>query len=190
MKAYLTILILASISFKAIGQTCNCPNENLNIECDTVYLKSNSMVYYQFNCDSIWLTLENQSSEKYDIYKADTKSVYNPSMLFLKQDCSQSALFSVRNSKTDLDFFLINKSNGQVIKIFKNVVDKERNNHCFIAYYKKDKKRISTYNIETGIKIEIETPEEIINNEFECLNSSLEGDSLFLYYYLGKKKKL
>ncbi len=183
MKLFLIVTTLTQISLTALGQTCGCAQEKFLIECDTSYLQSNALIYYQFNCDSIWLTLENKNAEKFIIYKTDMLDFYGPSTLHLKQDCTESALFSIRYTKTDIDFFVINKSNGKVIRTFQNVIDVERNQTCFVAYYNSSKENISVYNIETEIEVEIKSPLEIMKGDFTCTGSNVIENSLFLYFY-------
>ena len=189
MKTFLTSIIAALISFSAAGQICECADRNPNIECDTAFLKSNSLIYYQFDCDSIWLTLENQNSVKHEIFKIATKSIYIPSLLYLKQDCDQSALFSMRHSKDSVEFYLVNKNSGQIIKTFHNVISSGRKESCFVPYYKESATTISVYNIKSKLEVEIATPKEMLDGEFTCTGFDVIDGSIFLYFYKNKQEQ-
>ena len=55
---------------KAIGKTnpCFCENDSLinnyTVSCDTTIFSNNAKLYWQFNCDRIWLTLENENGQQ------------------------------------------------------------------------------------------------------------------------------
>lgn len=61
---------------------CRCtghPNPTLNdtlireqIDCSTIHLKNNYLLYYQYNCDSIWLTLESTRKKKTVLFSMNT----------------------------------------------------------------------------------------------------------------------
>ena len=52
----------------AQNKTCFCENDSLinhyTVECDTILLSNKSKLYWQFNCDRIWLTLDNVNGQK------------------------------------------------------------------------------------------------------------------------------
>lgn len=67
-KSLIFTIILLSATIYTYGQSqCACNRDSLwtaNINCDTTYLKDHSFLYYQFNCDSSWLTIENKTGKK------------------------------------------------------------------------------------------------------------------------------
>lgn len=46
-------------------ENCFCTEQPmLSVHCDSTFLSDNSFLYYQFTCDSIWLTLETPTNQK------------------------------------------------------------------------------------------------------------------------------
>jgi hypothetical protein len=66
MKALFYIGILFIIPLNIIAQKkCNCPRVGEDIyDCKPVKLKSGSKLYWNYNCDSTWLTFENRYRKK------------------------------------------------------------------------------------------------------------------------------
>lgn len=67
---YLTAVITLFFFHQVYGQKkeCFCDKDTLmntaTVDCKTVLLKNNSKLYWQFNCNRIWLTLENINGKK------------------------------------------------------------------------------------------------------------------------------
>ena len=85
------------------------------------------MLYRQFNCDSSWLTFENKSGIKRILYSLDKPLIelterlgyifekeYKNSLLFINKKASGGGF--------PLDFELISKDNGQVLKEFGTII--------------------------------------------------------------------
>jgi hypothetical protein len=69
MRAFLFLLLLLLLK-PSYGQQkqCGCKTDTLinqfTTECKTRLLGNGSKLYWQFNCDSIWLTLQNKNGKK------------------------------------------------------------------------------------------------------------------------------
>ncbi|MFN8237394.1 MAG: hypothetical protein U0T77_04425 [Chitinophagales bacterium] len=89
------------------------------VDCDIRTLKNKAKLYYQFNCDSIWLTLENNGQKKI-IFSTDTELyAYTYRLGYqLEKEYKNSLLFKFGCSASipDCSYILINKWNGKVLK--------------------------------------------------------------------------
>lgn len=74
MKKVSLVILAILISQYFLGQSCNC-NENRTltqiISCSPDILKNNSKIYWNFNCNSSWLTFENSKGIKKKLYSLD-----------------------------------------------------------------------------------------------------------------------
>src|SRR5690349_18547975 len=73
-----TFLLTLFLSLSGKGQnfSCKCDSasiEGFEIDCHTKKLKDGSLLFYQFNCDSIWLTLQNSAGQKHVLYAIATR---------------------------------------------------------------------------------------------------------------------
>jgi hypothetical protein len=89
-----------------------------NINCDTIKLKKNYNLYWQFNCDRIWLTLEKPNKFKITINEVDVNLypyTYRLGYQLIK-DYSNKLLFrSGCPANGPCKFIIINKKNGKKI---------------------------------------------------------------------------
>lgn len=61
MKQFLTIILTLSTALSFGQNLCSCDSseyQNHSVNCDIDTLRSGDLLYYQHNCDSIWLTLD------------------------------------------------------------------------------------------------------------------------------------
>ncbi|MBS7254676.1 hypothetical protein [Flavobacterium branchiicola] len=89
------------------------------VDCDTIQLKNNYNLYWQFNCDKIWLTLEkpNKSKITIDVLKANFYAYTYRLGYQLIEDYPNTILFKSGCLGTGpCKFTLINKKNGKKIK--------------------------------------------------------------------------
>lgn len=185
LKFHQIIFLFMLGTFSAEGQNCQCLTERLNLECDTSFLKSNALLYYQYNCDSVWLTMENVRGEKYILYQLETELFNGPKLAFLKGDCERSILISRKELEKDVQYYLIDKSTGRMMKSFQNVIDQSFNRTPLIAYFHSEQQRFFVYNMDTGLEVELSMPEDVLPYRNKCLGSSVDGDFLTLYFYIG-----
>lgn len=130
-SVYLIILINFFFSINCEGQKCDCKkNKNVLSEnhnnnfCDTTFLKlSKGYLYYQYDCDSLWLTFQNIDS-KFIIY-TNENIILIPLMWRLGynliRETRKNIIFRYGCSSTALDcqYISINKLTGKSCKINK-----------------------------------------------------------------------
>jgi len=160
----------------ANAQNCFCQKDSfLNnlISCDTIKLKGNSSVYYQFNCDASWLTYENSKGRKTVLYFLDSELIDLTYKLGWQvwKDFDESVLFVARETSglpTTLYYTLFNKITEETIS-FRNVVYACPDSICNFILYFPD----STYNflslfmINSSKEYKIELPKNLIEESFQ-----------------------
>ncbi len=125
------IIILISLCGVCTGQNniCFCDEfpvmNSSTVNCDTLVFKNDSKIYWQFNCDSVWLTLENR-------YKSKTVINQVPLELYgytyrigyhLIKEFSESLLFRHGCPATGpCDYSLLDKTTGKNIMDFGQLI--------------------------------------------------------------------
>lgn len=147
---------------------CFCATDSLmagNISCDTTYFSNKSKIFWQFNCDDVWLTFENKNGRKLRIddipvelsgytYRLGYHLIkeYNNSLLF-RNGCSASGPCS---------YTLIDKTSGNKIEEFDQLICidtdiQQENDHSynfdFIVYL--SDKNIVVDDVESRKKIQV-----------------------------------
>lgn len=76
--AFFFFLLLHSQAIKVCGQNhCNCTESYGDIiSCDTTFLKNRGLLYYQYTCDSVWLTLQQENGSKVVLYSDTTVDLF------------------------------------------------------------------------------------------------------------------
>ena len=123
IKNLLFIILLQIGICSAQNKKCFCDENKLMneavINCDTIRLKNNCNIYWQFNCNKIWLTLETKNKSKIIINEVDTKLyayTYRIGYQVVK-DYPNSVLFrSGCPANGPCKLTLINKKNGKIVK--------------------------------------------------------------------------
>ncbi|UWY28129.1 hypothetical protein N4T20_20700 [Flavobacterium sp. TR2] len=123
IKNLLLLMILQINICSSQNKNCFCDENKLmnesSINCDTIKLKNNYNLYWQFNCDRIWLTIEKPNKSKIVINEVDVNLypyTYRLGYQLIK-DYSNKSLFRSGCSANGLcKFILINKKNGKKIK--------------------------------------------------------------------------
>lgn len=113
-------------------------------DCQEKILKDKSKLYYQFNCDSIWLTLERPSGKKkilYSLSGEDYKDLgpYNYRLgYYFINEFETELLFRFGCPATgSCNYVLVNKKSGTTTQKFSNLIldlNKESNNE-FLIYF-------------------------------------------------------
>ncbi len=134
------------------------------VGCDTTILKNKSLLYYQFDCDSIWLTLENISGNKKVIDNMDPE-LYRLGY-YLTKEFQRSLLF--RHSclgSAPCEYDLIDKETGKLIKEFgKLIYNADDSLSNFIVYFSDDSfSFITLHYIDTDKKYKIKILTEQFN---------------------------
>jgi len=123
MKILLTVVVMLCTTV-VCGQQCKCETDtSLNniISCEIIQLKNHSKIYWQFNCDSSWLTFESKSGVKEILYALDAGMMDYTGRLGFQYETEYKTTFLIRNNLisgccTPPEFILFNKSNGKYIK--------------------------------------------------------------------------
>lgn len=122
----LLLLIFHNVSYAQIKQ-CECISDSAitqnTANCKTLYLKDGAKLYYQFNCDSIWLTLEND--KKIIVFSSSTEYYnYNYRLGYqFAKEYEKSILFrSGCLSNGPCNFVLVDKISGKTIEEFGELI--------------------------------------------------------------------
>lgn len=132
----------AEASKSSLKINCGCITDSLITEnttsCDTVILKSGGKLYYQFNCDSIWLTYEND--KKHIIFNMTTELyayTYRLGYQFSKEYDKYLLFRSGCPANGPCDFILINKETGKETKQLGELIYDHDSEvfHDFLIYF-------------------------------------------------------
>jgi hypothetical protein len=185
-------LLCNSILF---GQTnCFCDKDSLiseSVSCDTVTLSNKALLYYQLNCDTIWLTLEIPNKKKIVLFSMGTELAgYNYRLGFqLTKEFKNSFLFRYGcPANGPCDYVLTNKFTGRKEKQLNELVYTSADNPTnFIIYFSDTSLNCLTlYNVDTKKRYNIKIPgnrfkdSPVPEQQFE--SSELKQNILFLKY--------
>jgi len=163
----LIISILTLINVSAYGQVarCFCEKDTLmngaTVSCDTTDFDNQSKIYWQYNCDSIWLTLENKLEQKIiiDQVQVDLFNLTFRLGYHLIKEFDQSLLFrSGCPANGPCRYILIDKKNGQRIKEFHQLIcidtdvawkKPQKYQYDFVVYLSYDSDKLVVYFIES-----------------------------------------
>lgn len=167
MTRYLTTILLL-ITLSAWGQNshCFCDKDTLmnyaEVSCDTTTLSNNTKLYWQYNCDSIWLTLENASGQKKVIDGVPVELSDYASRLgfYLIKEFKKTILFqSGCAANGPCMYKLIDKNNGNEIKVFDQLIciDTEDNkyNFDFIVYLSDTTNHLVIYYVDSNKTLQV-----------------------------------
>ncbi len=186
-----------------VKNNCGCETDSLKTEntinCDTTILRNNSKIYYQFNCDSIWLTLENIKGDKIVIYREkdnfdDFYAIQWRLAYRLKKEYDNYLLFrSDCPANGPCNFVLIDKKTGQLKKELGELIyDKEKPfTYDFVLYFSKTGKSIIADFIDKNKQIRIpidRTHFSAIIPEYNFDRISYDKGIITLTYYYGDNK--
>lgn len=96
-----------------------------SISCDTTYFSNKSKIFWQFNCDKIWLTLENKDKIKFAIDEVPVELYGYTYRLgyHLIKEYKNSLLFRSGCAATGTcSYILIDKNNGKKIREFYQLI--------------------------------------------------------------------
>jgi hypothetical protein len=197
-----TLLTLTSLGFAQTRQ-CECPTDSFitqyTTNCRTKYLQDSSMLYYQFNCDSIWLTLENKT-QKHIIFSMTTEYysyTYRLGYQFAKEFNNSILFRSGCPANGPCNFILVDKKTGKTITEFGELIyDHSADSpfvESFILYFSDSSLSSITIDyIDSGkiYKISVDGRQfKGIIPEYEIDNISVKDSILsFTQPYLDKKK--
>ena len=211
MRAFITAfgLLIWTTSF---GQNCFCDKDttlNEIVNCDTVKFDNTAKLYWNFNCDSSWLTFESPKHFKNIIFSLGLvnytgKLGYSYAQEYQNRFLIQNRVIS--GCCAPSDFYLFDKSTGQLKK-----------NLGKLIFYSKDKKLpfvislknssydttlvlddnfLSVYNIDNNKTYYVKLPKGEIERatqnaeetqpEFLFDEPILKGTTVYLTYLLDK----
>jgi hypothetical protein len=171
--------------------------------CQITTLKNGNLLYYQFNCDSTWLTFENiKTREKKVLFSKGTDDYANSYRegYLLRNEWSNFVLFYWHFSPIPL-YVLVNKHTGQKIDkipstlIFDSVDDKNRISD-FAVYFEKVEKPefIILHNLKTDKKKKIKFPSSIkqqsVYFEQQCTSRIIDDKNILRLTFQNKVIKI
>lgn len=205
----LSLLTIAGIA-NAQPKNCFCDRDTTmngaTVSCDTTRLSNHALLYWQYNCDRIWLTLENSRKQQFELDEVPVElfgysyrlgyqliKAYKNSLLF-RSGCAANG---------PCIYTLINKHNGKKIKEFDQLICIDTDvqwsnahpyNFDFVVYLSYRTHQLIIYYINDKRKISIPFKEKLtaIIPEHQFLDMSLKGTILTLAYQRENKsiKKL
>lgn len=204
-----TALFLIFGQLSAQNKQCNCDKDTLmntvTTSCNTTILSNKSKLYWQYNCDKIWLTLENIKGKRIVIDEVPVEYYsYTYRLGFhLIKEFEKAILFrSGCPANGPCIYILIDKSTGKKINEFGQLIcidTKAREDlpyqFDFIVYPDADQKNLVVEYINISKKLTI--PFDLEKNnltaaipEYQFDKMKLHGNILTLYYTTNDYKKL
>ena len=220
VSCYIMRTVLIAISFLCLtytfGQNCSCEKDAMLkeiISCDTIKFDNKAKLFWNFNCDSSWLTFESPSHKKEIIfslgeglqnmtgrlgyiYVQEYKNTFLIQNNVISGCCSPPDFYlydkNTGQKKSDLGrliFYSEDKKNPLVIGVTNSSYDtiaEAAYNSLTIYNVDKDKKyfvQLSKGQIEKALE---ET--EQIYPEYLFDEPIIRGDTIILTYYLRKAK--
>ncbi|MGL4629902.1 MAG: hypothetical protein ACRCVT_01755 [Leadbetterella sp.] len=187
-----------------VKNSCGCESDSIKtlntINCDTTTLRNNSKLYYQFNCDSIWLTLENLKEKKTILYSEkenfnDFFGIQWRLAFKLMKEFDQYLLFrSDCPANGPCNFVLFDKNTGEFKKEFGELIyDHESQTfYDFVLYFSKTENTIIADFIDSNKQFKIpidKTQFSSITPEYNFDIIHYDQGIITLKYYYGDYKK-
>lgn len=128
---FATSLLLMFVSLPSVGQKVSCSCDSVNVQdfqldCKKISLSGGSSLQYQFNCDSIWLTLCSSSGKKHILYSIETRLHHyhdRVGYVFYKEFRKELLFRKDCVIPTGCNFFLVDKNSGRMIEEFGDLID-------------------------------------------------------------------
>lgn len=128
-RTYFSFLLLfIPMLFLSQHNHCFCAeNPEMNEAttfCETTVLKNGSKLYWQYNCEKIWLTLENKNG-KIEIDQLDVSNyalTYRLGFYFIKEYNNSILFRSGCGASGPCSYVLIDKSTGNKLKEFQQLI--------------------------------------------------------------------
>ncbi|MEZ7503687.1 hypothetical protein [Flavobacterium sp. Arc2] len=200
---HFSVILLLFVFCQLFGQKkqCFCDKNTLmngsTISCETIKLKNNSKLYWQYNCDRIWLTLENTEGNKVTVDEVDI-DLYNYTHrlgFHLIKEYENTLLFrSGCSASGPCSYILIDKNNGEKIDEYGQLICIDTDSlwsevsrkyeFDFIVYLSQDSDDLIIYFIDTKQTIKIPFKEKFtaIVPEQQFDKMSLDNSILTLFY--------
>jgi hypothetical protein len=206
---YFTLIIPLFLFNQTYGQKsqCFCDNDTLmndaTVNCDTTKLKNNSRLYWQFNCERVWLTLENANGKKFVIDEVDIELYAYTYRLgyHLIKEYKSSLLFRSGCSANGPCFYtLIDKTTGKKIKEFNQLIcidtdaqleNEHAYNYEFVVYFSQNTDHLVVYYVDSKRSCRIPFTDTFTNavSEHQFDKMILQKNILTIFYENDDKKK-
>ena len=211
MKTLITFTFFILTFGPLYGQKkqCHCDKDtlmnNATVSCETRMLKNKAQLYWQYNCDKIWLTLETSKRKKITIDKVPVEYygyTYRLGFHFVKEFNNSILFRSGCAANGPCIYTLIDKTTGkkidefgQLICIDTDIKDEKKYQFEFFVYADSNYKKIIIYYPET--KKVLKVPFDFEKNnvtavipEYQFDRIEVSGNILTLYYTTSENKKL
>ena len=212
MRQLLTIIVVLFFG-QVVGQKkqCFCDTDtlmnNATVSCDTKFFKNRSKLYWQYNCNRIWLTLENSKGRKKVIDEVEI-GLYGYTFRLgyhLVKEFDKLLLFrSGCPANGPCVYTLIDKSTGRKVKEFNQLIcintdlewnDSKNYPFNFIVYFAEDYESLKIYYVDTKHILTIPFSAKKNNltagvPEYQFENMTLTNNLLKLFYTTTDNKEL
>lgn len=209
MVQYITTILLLFV-LPIFGQVkrCFCEKDTLmneaTIACDTTIFSNKSKLFWQFNCDSIWLTLENVKRQKIVIDKVPVELygyTYRIGYQLIKEFKKFLLFRSGCSANGPCIYTLVDKNNGAKIKEFDQLIcidtdieNPHKYNFDFIVYLSDTTDSLIIYYVESNKTIQVPFVDILSSRipQYQFEEMTLDNNILILTYKLenGIKKSL
>lgn len=124
MKTTLLIIILFFGATNSWGQNCNCDSDTLLkdlIFCKPINFDNKAKLFWSYNCDSSWLTFENDKKQQKSIFSLDKELIELTNRLGYVSFEEFKTTFLVTNKVISgccdpNDYYLYDKYSGDLVK--------------------------------------------------------------------------
>lgn len=211
MKTLITFTFFILTFGPLYGQKkqCHCDKDtlmnNATVSCETRMLKNKAQLYWQYNCDKIWLTLETNKGKNITIDEVPVEYygyTYRLGFHFVKEFNNSILFRSGCAANGPCIYTLIDKTTGkkidefgQLICIDTDIKDEKKYPFEFLVYADSNYKRIIIYYPDT--KKVLKVPFDFEKNnvtavipEYQFDRMEVSGNILTLYYTTSENKKL
>ncbi len=201
MNRLLTTIFLL-LTIHAFGQKKNCfcdkdsLMDNATVSCDTKVLSNGSKLYWQYNCDKIWLTLENPKGIKYTINNVPVDLygyTYRLGFHFIKE-FKETVLFrSGCPANGSCIYTLIDKNTGRKMKEFDQLIcidtdafgeNPHEYEYDFVVYFSKQADSLTVHYIDSKKRVKVPFNDKlkalIPQHRFDLM--TLDRNMLTLFY--------
>jgi len=171
MRIFSAIIIFSLLSTTAVfaQNHCDCESDSMiaqNISCEPILLKNGAKLFYQFDCDSIWLIHQGKNGKKKNIFSTNTEYAGYHYRLdyYLVKEFRHSLLFRYGCPATGggCSYSLHDKDNGNLLEDFGDLIydctymkdySIKVSNNNFIIYYSDSLQRgIALYYVDNHKK--------------------------------------
>ncbi len=193
MKLLLAILMLIALKPVA-AQNCKCDRDsvNLNINCDTILFDNHAMLYWNYNCDSSWLTFKNQDN-KVVLFSLGAELMWYTGNIGYSHFIEYKSMFlgvyqTISGCCSPPDYYLHDKTSGKLIRYLGPAIfaSADKNFPYVVSFANSpnldsmdlDYNTLVIYNIETGKEAKMKIAKGDIKRAIES-SSSLSFDDIF-----------